>query len=187
MLTHRMYATKAARFNADKRLRLEHKLSYISLTLISAYLIALSAAPTFKVNLLPPGTNYDFWSLVFSVAVLGISSLQIGTDRTREAFFLHKNAMEIDRLFGEISSHTNTNVTTDMIEDFNDRYSTIKESCEFNHCKIDELLFKTGNSWLPLHMQIFHFLVWLIYATFHYGAFIISIVAPIIVVAYLHL
>lgn len=185
-LKHKMFMTKSARFNADKRLHLEHKLTHISLALISTYLIALSVAPRFSVELLPDGANYDFWSLIASVAVLAISSLQIGNDKTQEAFFLHENAMKIDRALGKLSAF-GKNISLDELKELNDEYSAIKEECEFNHCKIDVFWCEVWNTWLTPWQRIKALLAWCLFAIFHYGSFVAAIIIPIIIPIYLHM
>lgn len=184
-LRNKMYVTRASRFNADKRLRREHKLVHLTLAMISAYLIALSAAPTFEVKLLPEGSNYEFLSIVFSAVVLGFSALEIGNDRTREAFFLHQNAMKIDLLMGKISIYGN-HTPTDDVASANAEYSMIIAECEFNHCLIDTLWCKIWNSWLGKGERALAFVCWVIFAFWHFGWYILAIVLPVLIPLYLH-
>lgn len=180
-LHNKMFVTKAARFNADKRLRLEHKLTNISLALISTYLIALSVAPTFQVGLLPKDASYEFWALVFSVALLGISLLQAGSEKLQEAFFLHQNAMKIDKLLGELSAYTEKDIPQEILNRAYKEYAETVAECEFNHCKIDELWFRTWNSWLGGYERAASFLLWALFSIYHYGTFLAVVAAPFLI------
>lgn len=179
-LKHKMFVTKSSRFNADKRLRAEHKFAHISLALVSTYLIALSVAPTFDINIFYQNINYGFWSLILSVALLAISALEIGNDRTRTAFFLHQNAMKIDELLKELSTYREQDISIDLLKQFSLRYSSIISECEFNHSKVDQLECAMWNSWRKKGERIQSFFFWLILSVWHYRLYLAAIILPLV-------
>lgn len=167
-----MYKTMAARFNADNRLRFQHKLANYSIMILSVYVVILSASEKFTGNPLLPFA--DFSSLCLSVFVIGLASFEAGNDRLHYAFRLHENALKINALYQKNIVDSGKN-----IRDISEEYSKILAECEYNHAEIDRHLHIIKNAYIK--NKGYSWVWFLYYCCFEYGFYILLIVVPPII------
>lgn len=174
-LENKLYKTKASRFNADERLRVENYLANYTLMFLSVYNIALSAGPAFNVEIFK-GIS-EFWALILSIALLGIAALEVGNERAKKALKLHENAIKVNKLHRELII-LGTQATTDELKQINTSYSAIEAECEYNHSEIDILLVNIWNTNLDCKIRILSALLWLIHYTIRNAVYWAAIILP---------
>jgi hypothetical protein len=173
-----LYRTKCARFNADERLRIEHKLAHFSLMFLAVYIVALSVAPAFQVLSWASGNDIDFWSLILSIVLLGIAALEASDNRLEKASRLHENALKIDNLYRKTKTLDKDKITKIELSDLTEEYAAILADCQFNHCEIDVLRNNFSNSWLDGGVRFLSFLGWFLLSLKHYGLYWLIIFGP---------
>ncbi len=182
-IQRKLYRTKAARFNADERLRAEHRLAQFSLMFLSVYILALSVGPIFKIPVFE-NIKADFWSTVLSIALLGVAALEAGNDRLTKALRLHESALKIDELYRRILSGNLNQYTEDDVKKFNDEYSQILAECDYNHCRIDILYNNMLDSWQPEFARFLNFIGFCFAYIKHSGWYWAAILLPLLLIGY---
>lgn len=173
-----LYRTKCARFNADERLRIEHKLAHFSLMFLAVYIVALSVAPAFQVLSWLSANDIDFWSIILSIVLLGVAALEASDNRLEKASRLHENALKVDNLFRKTKTFEKDKITKVELSDLTEQYAAILADCQFNHCELDVLRNNVSNSWLSGWVRTFSFLGWCLLSVKHYLLYWAAILCP---------
>jgi len=149
-LNYKTWVTKAARFQANKRLLETHKLSSVTISVLSCCLIIAASLPIYVGNASLPFPSYwlNFLITSISILVLVFTQIESSSHYNLEAHKFHTNALKIANIYNElrIAKH---------IEDDEERFKTIipltrkyesvLAECE-NHEPIDYAISKTKKS-----------------------------------------
>lgn len=178
-LANRIYATKSARFNAQKRLLFTHKLANWALMALAIYIILISAANQFDISSVIV-KDAGFWSIILSIALLGIATMESMSERTKVAHQFHVNALDLNELYRKIELTIEKN-ELDTEATYNEVYTNHLKACEHNHEKIDLLKFKYENTHNCLCVRSKSFLSWLVRALLNSSFYWTMIFAPPII------
>ena len=119
-LNYKTWVTKAARFKANKRLLETHKLSSVTISVLSCCLIIAALLPIYAGENSLPFPSYWLNFLITSISILVLVFTQIvsSSHYNLEAHKFHSNALKIANIYNElrIAKH---------IEDDNQRFKAI--------------------------------------------------------------
>ena len=152
-LNYKIWITKGSRFNADKRLLLISKLSNLSNSMLSVYLIAIGLLSVYNIyndgfiaqNVLP------YITTCLSIILLVFSQFENSKNYQLKAKEFHSCGIELSKLYNKLRvfKTLNTNVSDNEKEQFAqeiaDKYESILEKYD-NHDPIDHSLFKVRNA-----------------------------------------
>jgi len=151
-LNYKIWSTKGARFQADRRLKKVAKISNLSLGFLSAYLIIAGLISVYQINnnteLNDKLINYYITAL--SIILLVISQFENNQDYKLRAKVFHDCGLKLAELYNRLRTFKtiNTKATEDEIktfcEELSNEYQNILNQYE-NHDLIDYEIFKTKN------------------------------------------
>ncbi|MDQ0391845.1 SLATT domain-containing protein [Labrys monachus] len=147
-LRSRMWKTRGSRFVAQARYRGQNLLSIWSISVLSIYVIALSlVALLFEAEL----NHIDLKvinaaNVVLSVCIIAFSLIEFSRDYLGAAEAMNSSALEIGRLYGEISvRYEDEGISQEEVAEFDRRYSNILEKYPNNHRDMDYRIFQMSN------------------------------------------
>ncbi|WP_293915524.1 MULTISPECIES: SLATT domain-containing protein [unclassified Sphingobacterium] len=150
-LSLKVWTTKGARFQADQRLRAKARMSNISMSIFSAYLIIASLISVYVDN----HTNNNFQLINYFVTALSIillvlSQYENAQDYKLRAEKLHQCGLDISEIYNEVRIFKTLTGSTDeeirvFCKNISYRYQAILSKYE-NHMSIDYSMFKTTQS-----------------------------------------
>lgn len=153
-LNFKMWSTKGARFNCDKRLRTKGKVSNVGIAIISAYLIIASLITVFNLELGIRQELLNFTITGLSILVLVFTQFENAQNYELVAKTHHDSGLRISELYNKlrIFKTLQKNPSDDKILNFaNDivaRYENVL-STSGNHSSIDYDIFLIKNiEWL---------------------------------------
>lgn len=148
-LSLKVWTTKGARFQADQRLRSKARMSNISMSIFSAYLIIASLISVYV------GSHADinfqlinYFVTALSIILLVLTQYESAQDYKSRAEKLHKCGLDISAIYNEIRIFKTLPLnpcdekTRKFCEDISHRYQGILSNYE-NHISIDYAMFKT--------------------------------------------
>lgn len=152
-LNYKIWTTKGSRFNANKRLLLISKLSNLSNSMLSVYLIAIGLLSVYNIyndgfitqNILP------YLMTCISILLLVFTQIENSKNYQLKAKEFHTCGIELSRLYNKLRVFKTLKTNPTDIERVNFanelslEYESILEKYE-NHEPIDFELFKTRNS-----------------------------------------
>lgn len=149
-LNYKIWSTKGARFEADKRLRIKAKWSNISLSFLSAYLIIAGLISVYNIhsNIKIQIINYIVTAL--SIILLVLSQYENYQNYSLRAKEFHKCGLELSTLYNKlrIFKTLNFNCTEEERNRFavklSKKYQNILKSYD-NHSAIDYENFKNNH------------------------------------------
>ena len=149
-LNYKIWSTKGVRFEADKRLKIISKMSNISLSILSAYLIIASLISVYNIN---SAHNFDLINYIvtaLSIILLVLSQYENSQDYKLRAKDFHNCGLELSVLYNKLrtfktlninaSEYENRNFTTKLSEEYQDTLSKYE-----NHISIDYSNFMINN------------------------------------------
>lgn len=152
-LNYKIWTTKGSRFNANKRLLLISKLSNLSNSILSVYLIAIGLLSVYNIyNGQSSNENLIAYSITcLSIILLVFGQIENAKDYGVKAKEYHNCGLELSKLYNElrIFKTLNSNNSIEEIKMFtlkiSDDYQRILERHE-NHEPIDNDLFKSKSA-----------------------------------------
>jgi hypothetical protein len=139
------WRTAGDRYNAARRLRLRELLSTLSLSAFSVATIAV--AVTERIYTIPSGSPIETaLSICLGMCILAISLIEWRNANGVGAEALYRNAEELNGFQRKVSlkiagSGSTNPITSQLCEDLDAEYSSIKSTCSFNHAPVDDLKF----------------------------------------------
>ena|SRR5690606_16951310 len=147
-LSLKVWTTKGARFHADQRLRAKARMSSISMSIFSAYLIIASLISVFVGDYKLNFQLINYFVAALSIILLVVSQYENAQDYKLRAEKLHDCGLEISTIYNEIRifktlapSPTEERIKL-FCENVAARYQAILSKYE-NHLPIDYAMFKT--------------------------------------------
>ena len=146
-LNYKIWSTKAARFNADKRLKTKAKFSNISLAFLSAYLIIASLISVYNINT-ENIINYIITAL--SILVLVVSQFENAQDYKLNARIFHDCGLELSilyndlRVFKTLKNKPSEYELYTFAKNLSEKYQTVLRNYQ-NHSPIDYDIFQINN------------------------------------------
>lgn len=146
-LNYKIWSTKGARFEADKRLGRKFKLSNLTFSILSAYLIIASLISVYRLN-----ENFNANLLAYVITALSIMVLVLSQYDTSQNYQLrakefHNCALELSilynklRIFKTLSESNTLEETQKFCNELSSQYQEILSKYE-NHNSIDYLTFR---------------------------------------------
>lgn len=172
-----VYITKSARFCAERRLRRKQLLANITISVLSAYIICVGAAPLYELTTQLTLSYYQFTSFVLSIFLLVISLLEIGENRLHLANKLHENGIEVNDIYKKALLYGNSNEIDKMRESYHQEI----RSCPYNHEKIDYFEVKKSQKNLSRSARFLFLLRYSVQWALYYGLYWMLIVIPPII------
>jgi hypothetical protein len=153
-LNYKMWSTKGARFNCDKRLRIKGNASNVGLSVISAYLIIASLITVFKLDLGIAQGVLNFTITALSILVLVFTQFENAQKYDLKAKTHHDSGLKISELYNELrifktlvknpSDLEILNFSKDLVR----RYESVL-STTGNHSRIDyDRFLMTNLEWM---------------------------------------
>lgn len=149
-LNYKIWSTKGVRFEADKRLKTISKMSNISLSILSAYLIIASLISVYNINSTHSFNLINYIVTALSIILLVLSQYENSQDYKLRAKDFHNCGLELSILYNKLrtfktlnenaSEYENRNFTTKLSEE----YQVILSKYE-NHISIDYSNFMINN------------------------------------------
>lgn len=192
-LKHKLWSTKGSRFRASERLKIKNKYSFLSISILSAYLIIFSLLSVYNlfndkvvsVNLI----SYTITSL--SIFLLVFSLFENSKNYLVRAIQFHECSLEISRLYNELQIYKSYNKDASQIEkmefskNIQDKYQTILEKYE-NHLQIDNKIFKLGHRDYYEEIKWWHFIEFQIKDFMNtYFLYLFAMITPGIILTYI--
>lgn len=149
-LNYKIWSTKGARFNADKRLSVKAKLSNISLAILSAYLIIASLISVYNLNSNGEQNFINYIITGLSILVLVLSQFESAQDYKLKAKEFHDCGLELAVLYNELRIFKTLKKNSSETEiyfcgkNISKTYQTVLRNYE-NHSSIDYDLFQINN------------------------------------------
>ncbi|WP_336690080.1 MULTISPECIES: SLATT domain-containing protein [unclassified Chryseobacterium] len=149
-LSYKIWSTKGARFEADKRLSIVSKMSNISLAFLSAYLIIAGLVSVYNIN---SKMNFDLINYVvtaLSIILLVLSLYENSQNYNLRAKDFHNCSLELSKLYNELRIFKTMSENSSDYEKRNfaiklsNEYQTILSKYE-NHLSIDYDNFKINH------------------------------------------
>ncbi|MDH7911138.1 SLATT domain-containing protein [Winogradskyella sp. SYSU M77433] len=149
-LNYKIWSTKAARFHADKRLKIKAKLSNISLAFLSAYLIIASLISVYNIN---TGNNEDIINYIItalSILVLVVSQFENAQDYKLNAKIFHDCGLELSVLYNDLRVFKTLKKKPSEYEQYtfgknlSEKYQNVLRNYQ-NHSPIDYDMFQISN------------------------------------------
>ena len=141
-LNYKMWSTKGARFNCDKRLRTKGKTSNVGLAIISAYLIIASLITVFGLELGISQNVLNFIITGLSILVLVFSQFENAQNYELNAKMHHDSGLKISELYNELRIFKTLRQDPSSYEmlsfakDITKRYESVLNTSG-NHSRID--------------------------------------------------
>lgn len=101
-LSYKVWTTKGARFEADKRLTKTSRMSSISLSIFSAYLIIASLISVYISNYNINFQIINYFVTALSIILLVLSQFESSQDYKLRANNFHKCGLELSKIYNEI-------------------------------------------------------------------------------------
>lgn len=149
-LNYKIWSTKGARFNADKRLKTKAKLSNISLAILSAYLIIAGLISVYNIN----NGNYEniinYIITALSIMLLVFSQFENAQDYKLNAKTFHDCGLELSVLYNELRIFKTLKENPSDFENYSfsknlsEKYQNVLKNYQ-NHASIDYDLFQIKN------------------------------------------
>ncbi|MFD1628938.1 SLATT domain-containing protein [Pseudopedobacter beijingensis] len=149
-LSYKVWSTKGARFKADERLMKTAKMSNISLSVFSAYLIIASLISVYVGNYKLNFQIINYFVTSLSIILLVLSQYESSQDYKMRAVKFHECALELSKIYNEIrifktlSKHPTDEECRTFCEDTSRKYQDILAKYE-NHSAIDYDTFRLLN------------------------------------------
>ena len=149
-LNYKMWSTKGARFNCDKRLRTKGKASNVGLAIISAYLIIASLITVFGLKLGISQSVLNFTITGLSILVLVFSQFENAQNYDLHAKMQHDSGLKISELYNELRIFKTLKKNPSDFEmlifakDITKRYESVLSTAG-NHSDIDYKRFLMAN------------------------------------------
>ena len=146
-LNYKIWSTKAARFNADKRLKTKAKFSNISLAFLSAYLIIASLISVYNIN---TGNIINYIITALSILVLVVSQFENAQDYKLNARIFHDCGLELSilyndlRVFKTLKNKPSEYELYTFAKNLSEKYQTVLRNYQ-NHSPIDYDIFQINN------------------------------------------
>ncbi|WP_108866333.1 SLATT domain-containing protein [Aquimarina aquimarini] len=152
-LNHKIWCTKGARFYADQRFKKKSKLSNISLSFLSAYLIITSLISVYNINQNTNDNIISYLVTALSILLLVVSMYESNQDYKLRAHQYHNCGLELSEIYNKLRTFKTlkTKKTDIEIHDFsgriNSRYQEIlnryanHENIDFNTFRVNNLLY----------------------------------------------
>ncbi|PIF46777.1 hypothetical protein CLU96_3817 [Chryseobacterium sp. 52] len=149
-LNYKIWSTKGARFEADKRLTIVSKMSNISLSILSAYLIIAGLISVYNIN---SDLKFDLINYVvtaLSIILLVLSQSENSQNYNLRAKDFHNCSLELSQIYNQLRTFK---TLSDDASDYEKKNFTIKLSNEYqtilskyeNHLSIDYDNFKINH------------------------------------------
>lgn len=152
-INYKIWSTKGARFNANRRLLRIENLSNICISMLSIYLIMMGLLSVYNIyssnNLTSNIIAYSITCL--SILILVFGQIENAKKYSSKANQFHKCGLELSALYNELRIFKTLNTNSSSIDkqkfakDISGKYQKILEQNE-NHEPIDYEMFKTYNS-----------------------------------------
>jgi hypothetical protein len=150
-LNHKIWCTKGTRFNADKRLKKKSKLSNITISILSAYLIIASLFSVYNINQNSDNDIINYLITALSILLLVVSMHKNNQDYKLRAFNFHSCGLELAeiynrlRTFKTLEGEKNESEISDFCSEINFKYQSILNKYD-NHEDIDYDTFRIKDS-----------------------------------------
>jgi hypothetical protein len=149
-LNHKIWCTKGTRFYADSRFKKKSKLSNISVSIISAYLIIASLFSVYNVNQNSDENIISYLVAALSILLLVVSMHENNQDYKLRAFNFHSCGLELAeiynklRTFKTLEGEKSEPEISEFCSDINNKYQSILNKYD-NHDDIDYDTFRIKN------------------------------------------
>lgn len=149
-LNHKIWCTKGTRFNADSRFKKKSKLSNISVSILSAYLIIASLFSVYNVNQNSDDNIISYLVTALSILLLVVSMHESNQDYKLRAFNFHSCGLELAeiynrvRTFKTLEGEKSESDISDFCFEINNKYQSILNKYD-NHDDIDYDTFRIKN------------------------------------------
>ena len=149
-LNHKIWCTKGTRFNADSRFKKKSKLSNISVSILSAYLIIASLFSVYNVNQNSDENIISYLVTALSILLLVVSIHENNQDYKLRAFNFHSCGLELAeiynrlRTFKTLEGEKSESEISDFCFEINNKYQSILNKYD-NHDDIDYDTFRIKN------------------------------------------
>lgn len=169
-----LHQTKSCRFNAEARLRKIHVLASYSIMSLSVLAIMLSLSEHFNVNSLFVYLNIssELLGILISIFLVGISSMEIYSDRSIKAQSFNENAQKILKLYRDSLA---SDIDEDKLQELRNKYSNIQFELKYNHEPIDYHKYKSNNRWLSKKEQWYSRAAFYLLSSFTVGIYYLMI------------
>ena len=141
-LNHKIWCTKGTRFNADKRLKKKSKLSNITISILSAYLIIASLFSVYNINQNSDNDIINYLITALSILLLVVSMHENNQDYKLRAFNFHSCGLELAeiynrlRTFKTLEGEKSESEISNFCSEINFKYQSILNKYD-NHEDID--------------------------------------------------
>lgn len=149
-LNHKIWCTKGTRFNADSRFKKKSKLSNISISILSAYLIIASLFSVYNFNQNSDNNTISYLVTALSILLLVVSMHESNQDYKLKAFNFHSCGLELAeiynrvRTFKTLEGEKSESEIRDFCFEINNKYHNILNKYD-NHDDIDYDTFRIKN------------------------------------------
>ena len=149
-LNHKIWCTKGTRFNADSRFKKKSKLSNISVSILSAYLIIASLFSVYNINQNSDDNIISYLVTALSILLLVVSMHESNQDYKLRAFNFHSCGLELAeiynrvRTFKTLDGEKSESEISDFCFEINNKYQSILNKYD-NHDDIDYDTFRIKN------------------------------------------
>lgn len=149
-LNHKIWCTKGTRFNADSRFKKKSKLSNISVSILSAYLIIASLFSVYNVNQNSDDNIISYLVTALLILLLVVSMHESNQDYKLRAFNFHSCGLELAeiynrlRTFKTLEGEKSESEISDFCFEINNKYQSILNKYD-NHDDIDYDTFRIKN------------------------------------------
>lgn len=149
-LNHKIWCTKGTRFNADSRFKKKSKLSNISVSILSAYLIIASLFSVYNINKNSDDNIISYLVTALSILLLVVSMHENNQDYKLRAFNFHSCGLELAeiynrlRTFKTLEGEKSASEISDFCFEINNKYQSILNKYD-NHDDIDYDTFRIKN------------------------------------------
>ncbi|MBE9577416.1 SLATT domain-containing protein [Flavobacterium proteolyticum] len=147
-LSYKIWSTKGARFQADKRLTVISKMSNISFSILSAYLIIAGLIAVYNLNKNDENLNLiNYLITALSIIQLVLAQYENSQDYKLKAKNFHDCGLELSvlynklRIFKTLKTNPNENEIYNFCKELSEEYQVILAKYE-NHHPIDYQNFK---------------------------------------------
>lgn len=152
-LNYKIWSTKGSRFNANKRLLLISRLSNLSNSMLSVYLIAIGLLSVYNIynNGFIAQSVLPYITTCLSILLLVFSQIENSKNYQLKAKEFHNCGLELSKLYNKLrvfktmDSSTNDKNKELFTQEIATQYELILEKYD-NHEPIDHSLFKTRNA-----------------------------------------
>lgn len=141
-LNHKIWCTKGARFSADARFKKKSKMSNISLSFLSAYLIIASLISVYNINQNSHDNIINYLVTALSILLLVASMYENSQDYKLRAYIYHSCGIELSeiynklRIFKTLKENKSQSEILEFCSEINREYQIILNKYE-NHENID--------------------------------------------------